>query len=106
MQTIGAVASLPIAPLLTDRLGRRHPVAIGSLFCLLGVGLQSGAINAGMFIAGRFFVGFGSGVVGNAASPLIAELAYPTHRPFLTSFSGTSWVTFILSATEPFLTLN
>lgn len=92
MQTIGAVVSLPIAPIITDRLGRRLPVAIGSMFCLLGVGLQSGAISTRMFIAGRFFIGFRSGIVGNAAQPLVAELAYPTDRPFLTSFAGTSWV--------------
>lgn len=92
MQTIGAVVGLPFAPFLTDRLGRRHPVAIGSAICLLGTALQTAATGTPMFLAGRFFVGFGGGLVGNATPPLLAELAYPTHRPFLTSFSGTSWV--------------
>lgn len=92
MQTIGAIVSLPFAPILTDRLGRKHPVAIGSVICLMGTALQSAAPNAPMFVAGRFFIGFGSGLVGNASGPLIAELAYPSHRPFLSAFAGTTWV--------------
>ncbi|KAJ3547442.1 hypothetical protein NM208_g1514 [Fusarium decemcellulare] len=91
MQVIGAIASLPIVPYVADRFGRRLPVFVGSLFALLGTALQTAATNIDMFIAGRFFVGFGTGVVGVASNPLLAELAYPTHRPFITSFASTTW---------------
>lgn len=91
MHTIGAVSSLPFAPMLTDRLGRRHPVFIGSMFCLLGTGVQAGAPNKGAFLAGRYLLGVGGGIVGNATAPLLAELSYPSHRAFLTAFASTSW---------------
>ena len=92
MQVIGAVASLPIVPYIADRFGRRLPVFIGSLIALLGTALQAASTNIDMFIAGRFFVGFGTGMVGVASNPLLAELAYPTDRPFITSFASTTWV--------------
>lgn len=92
MQIIGAIVALPIIPFVADRYGRRLPVFVGSLFALLGTALQTAATNFDMFIAGRFFVGFGTGAVGVATNPLLAELAYPTHRPFLTSFASTTWV--------------
>ncbi|KAL0943527.1 hexose transporter protein (Lactose permease) [Colletotrichum truncatum] len=91
MQVIGAVASLPICPPIADRFGRRPPVFAGSAVALLGTALQSASTSFDMFLAGRFFVGFGTGLVGIAASPLLAELAYPSHRPFLTSFGSTTW---------------
>lgn len=55
IQSIGAVCSLPIAPNLADWIGRKYSILIGSLIVVLGAGLQSGARDVGMFIAGRFF---------------------------------------------------
>lgn len=92
MQVIGAIVSLPIVPFVADRYGRRLPVFVGSIFALLGTALQTAASNINFFLAGRFFVGFGTGIVGVASNPLLAELAYPTHRPFITSFASTTWV--------------
>ncbi|KAI8653490.1 MFS domain-containing protein [Fusarium keratoplasticum] len=91
MQIIGAVVCLPIVPYIADRFGRRLPVFAGSLLALLGTALQTAATNLDLFLAGRFFVGFGTGMVGVAANPLMAELSYPTHRPFITSFASTTW---------------
>ncbi|KAH7141908.1 general substrate transporter [Dactylonectria macrodidyma] len=91
MQVIGAIVSLPIVPFVADRYGRRLPVFVGSIFALLGTALQTAASNINFFLAGRFFVGFGTGIVGVASNPLLAELAYPTHRPFITSFASTTW---------------
>ncbi|KAL1866665.1 hypothetical protein VTK73DRAFT_4568 [Phialemonium thermophilum] len=91
MQIIGAVVALPLVPFVADRFGRRLPVFIGSLFALLGTALQTASTNLDMFLSGRFFVGFGTGMVGVATNPLLAELAYPTHRPFLTSFASSTW---------------
>ncbi|KAI9162771.1 Lactose permease [Paramyrothecium foliicola] len=91
MQVIGAVASLPIAPYLSDRFGRRHPIFFGSLILIFGAAIQGGANGIGMFLAGRALVGFGGGIVPTAAAPLIAELAYPTQRPIITAIYNTSW---------------
>ncbi|KAL1857460.1 hypothetical protein VTK73DRAFT_8083 [Phialemonium thermophilum] len=91
MQVIGNVAGLPIAPVMADRLGRRHPIAIGSVLMLLGTAIQSGANGIGMFLAGRAIIGVGGTLVSVSAAPLLAELAFPTHRPILTSVYNTSW---------------
>ncbi|KAH8896058.1 general substrate transporter [Thozetella sp. PMI_491] len=90
-QIIGAVIAMPMVAFMADRFGRRLPVFLGSLVALLGTALQTVSINIDMFIAGRVFVGFGTAFVGVASNPLLAELAYPTHRAFLTSFASTSW---------------
>ena len=47
---------------------------------LIGVGLQGGAQNTGMFIAARGILGFGLALNITAAPVLIMELAYPTQR--------------------------
>ncbi|KAM5347647.1 hypothetical protein ACJ41O_007471 [Fusarium nematophilum] len=90
-KVIGGVISLPIAPYLADKLGRRIPIAVGSLIIVTGSAVQGGAINMGMFIAGRGFVGVGGGIVATAAAPLLAELAYPTHRAIFTAVYNTTW---------------
>jgi MFS family permease len=102
MQTIGSVVALPIVPFVADRYGRRLPVFAGSVFALLGTALQTASSSIDMFNAGRFFVGFGTGLVGVASAPLVAELAYPTHRPFLTSFASTTWVLCIVPLFKSF----
>ncbi|KAL2849645.1 general substrate transporter [Aspergillus pseudodeflectus] len=90
-QTIGSAGALPIGPYLTDRFGRRPPIAIGSLLVILAAGLQGGAQNLGMFIGSRVIIGIGSSFVATAAAPLVAELAYPSHRGIITAIYNTSW---------------
>ncbi|KAH8652970.1 general substrate transporter [Ilyonectria robusta] len=93
MQTIGGVISLPLAPWMADKYGRRPPILLGSSIIILGAAVQGGAQNFGMFLAGRFFIGLGGGFVATAAAPLLAELAYPTHRPVITAIYNTQWYT-------------
>lgn len=99
MQTIGGVISLPLAPYLADKLGRRPPILLGSFVIITGAGIQGGAQNFGMFLAGRFFIGLGGGLVATAAAPLLGELAYPTHRPIITAIYNTQWVSPSISTT-------
>ncbi|MCJ1410797.1 hypothetical protein MMC19_004883 [Ptychographa xylographoides] len=103
IQSVGSVLALPIAPYLADWIGRQRSILIGSLFVVLGAGLQSGANSSGMFIAGRFFIGFGSGINGLASPLLITELAHPKQRGKITAVYNTfyyfgstiaAWTTF------------
>jgi sugar porter (SP) family MFS transporter len=89
--TGGTLISILVSSQLCDYLGRRYPICIGSLFIILGSVLQAAAQNYGMFVAARFFVGFGLGIVSVAAPPLLSEVAYPTHRGKLVSFYLCSW---------------
>lgn len=92
MQVIGGVVSLPVAPFVADKFGRRHPIFAGSIIIIGAAILQGCAQNLGMFIGGRFFIGFGGGLVATAAPALLGELAYPTHRSIITAIYNTTWV--------------
>jgi fucose permease len=58
---------------------------------LVGVGLQGGAQNTGMFIAARGILGFGLALNITAAPLLVMELAFPTQRAPLVSIYNTLW---------------
>lgn len=103
IQSVGSVCALPIAPNLADWIGRKWSILIGSLIVALGAGLQSGARDTGMFIAGRYFIGLGSGINGIASPLLITELAHPSQRGKITAVYNTfyyfgstiaAWTTF------------
>ncbi|KAJ4152462.1 hypothetical protein NW754_004258 [Fusarium falciforme] len=53
IQVIGGIAALPFAPMLADRLGRRHGILIGSLIIVAGAGIQGGGSSMGTFLGGR-----------------------------------------------------
>lgn len=89
--TGGTLISILISAQLCDRLGRRWPIFLGSLVIIAGSAVQAGAVNYAMFVASRFLVGFGLGIVATAAPPLLSECAYPTHRGKLVSFYLVSW---------------
>jgi MFS family permease len=57
--TLGSIGALAFIPPIIDRWGRKSGIYIGSMIVFLGVGLQAGASNFDMFIAGRFLLGFG-----------------------------------------------
>ena len=53
VQNIGALAGYPFAPYLSDGLGRRNTILIGSLIMCAATALQTAAQSVGMFIAAR-----------------------------------------------------
>lgn len=61
------------------------------LVSLIGVALQTGAQNVGMFIGCRFLIGVGLSWATMAAPVLITELAFPTHRAPITGLYNSSW---------------
>ncbi len=87
----GTLISILVSSQLCDRFGRRYPIFGGSLIIIFGSVIQTAAVNYGMFVAARFLVGFGLGIVSTAAPPLLSEVAYPTHRGRLVSFYQVSW---------------
>ena len=52
---------------------------------IFAVVLQSVSINFQMFIAARFFLGFGVAIAHGAAPLLITELCHPQHRAIFTT---------------------
>jgi predicted MFS family arabinose efflux permease len=55
----GALGAAPIA----DRIGRRFALIVSSWVFIFGVILQTAATHLPLFVAGRFFAGFGVGLV-------------------------------------------
>lgn len=91
IQSIGGIAGLPFSAFIADRFGRRFAIFFGSCIMMVGVALQTGAQNIGMFIGARFLIGFGLTFACTAAPLLITELAFPTYRGPLTSLYNSSW---------------
>ncbi|OIW30413.1 MFS transporter [Coniochaeta ligniaria NRRL 30616] len=89
---IGGFCALFFSPYVADFCGRRLATAIGCVILLVGVIIQAvPTVDRGMFIGGRFLVGFGSNISIGAAPLLIMELAYPQHRGRLTTLYNTLW---------------
>ncbi|KAG8955080.1 hypothetical protein FRC04_009537 [Tulasnella sp. 424] len=91
VQNIGGFIALPLAPYITDGLGRRKGIFIGGVIMLGGVALQAQAQNVTQFIIARGMIGFGMTFSINAAPLLVTELAYPTQRGSITALYNTTW---------------
>ncbi|KAJ6573225.1 general substrate transporter [Mycena sp. CBHHK59/15] len=97
---------IPVA-YLADFLGRRITIQIGAAVYIIGGALQTGARNMDMMLAGRFFAGFGVGIMSDLAPLYQAEIAHPSIRGRLTTLQqfmlgigafSASWVTYGCSA--------
>ncbi|OJD39032.1 hexose transporter protein [Diplodia corticola] len=92
IQNIGSFVALFFSSYAADMLGRKIGVVIGLIVLLVGTVIQVvPSVNSGMFIGGRFLVGFGSNLSQGSAPLLVMELAYPTHRGKLTTMYNTLW---------------
>lgn len=112
IQNIGAICALPFSSYAADIFGRKIGVATGIVIIFIGTILQVvPGVDRGMFIGGRFLVGFGSNLSQGSAPLLIMEvsltvrswltmalltdsqLAHPQHRGKLTTmYSATYFV--------------
>ncbi|KAG6838933.1 hypothetical protein C0991_007192, partial [Blastosporella zonata] len=91
IQNIGSLAAYPIAPYVSDGLGRRPTIFIGALIMCIATAVQTASQSVGMFIGARCLIGFGLTFAANSAPMLVTEIAYPTHRAPLTSTYNSLW---------------
>ncbi|OJJ33256.1 hypothetical protein ASPWEDRAFT_53279 [Aspergillus wentii DTO 134E9] len=103
MYWIGNIVGVIFISSVSDRFGRKWCLFFGSIVCLAGTGLATGASNAGLFIAGRLLLGIGGVVVAAIGPVWMSELAYPDQRGTATALSNSTysagaiiaaWVTF------------
>lgn len=78
---VGALVASPTA----DYFGRRVGMFVGSTLTFAGTIIQTAAQNAGMFIGGRFLIGFGISFTCVAGPSLLFELAHPAMRGTISS---------------------
>ncbi|RGP81338.1 mfs sugar transporter [Fusarium longipes] len=88
---LGAILSLPLIPVINDRLGRRWSIFIGSFIMVIASIVQGFANSAGTYIAARLILGFGIPPCLIAGSSLIGELGYPKERAVMTSLFSVSY---------------
>ncbi|KAH8812529.1 general substrate transporter [Xylogone sp. PMI_703] len=88
---LGAIASTFFSSVISDSVGRRWPIFIGSIIMMVGVVMQCVSKSIGLFIGGRIVVGFGISLALAAAPVLISELAHPRHRVFFTAMYNCSF---------------
>jgi len=91
IMSVGSIVALPVVPYIADYLGRRTGVMIGCSIMILGVVLQSAAVNISMFIAARFFIGFGVAIAHGSSPLLLTELVHPQHRAIYTTIYNCTW---------------
>ncbi|MCJ1308864.1 hypothetical protein MMC25_002519 [Agyrium rufum] len=91
IMSVGSLAAIPFVPYVADGLGRRMGILIGAIIALFGVVLQTISTNLKMFIAARFFLGFGIAIAHGSAPLLITELTHTQHRPIFTAIYNTTW---------------
>lgn len=56
---LGGFIAFPFVYTLSDKMGRRWSMFIGSAFIAVGSGIQAGALNRAMYGLGRGLIGFG-----------------------------------------------
>ncbi|CAL1700009.1 unnamed protein product [Somion occarium] len=91
LYSLGSICSLPFVPFVTDRLGRRWAIIVGSIIMMIGAVLQTASQDFAMFVIARFLLGFGIPFAIVAASSMIGELSYPKERARIGSLFNSSW---------------
>ncbi|KAM0719594.1 hypothetical protein Q7P37_003724 [Cladosporium fusiforme] len=97
--SLGAICSLPLVPIINDRLGRRWAIFIGSCIMIVGAIIQGASNGVAMYLVARWLLGFGIPMCIVAGSSLLGELGYPKERATLTSlFNASYFIGSILAA--------
>ncbi|KAJ9611364.1 hypothetical protein H2200_004548 [Cladophialophora chaetospira] len=77
---VGGSCAALIAGFVVAWIGRWKTIMLSCILTLIGPVIQASAQNIGMFIAGRFIVGFGLGFAQTSCPTYVAETAPPKHR--------------------------
>ncbi|KAJ4716629.1 Sugar transport protein [Melia azedarach] len=72
---IAGIFSALLAGRLTTSAGRKGALIIGGMVYLIGVSLQTVAVNLEMLVFGRILIGFGIGFASQAAPMYLVEMA-------------------------------
>ncbi|CAK7214955.1 hypothetical protein SCUCBS95973_002312 [Sporothrix curviconia] len=79
MFSIGSVSALPFIGPMGDYWGRRVGICTAMGLIIMGTIIQATSKGLPQYLAGRFFLGFGSGI-GGSSPAYIVEMAHPAYR--------------------------
>ncbi|QGI85740.1 hypothetical protein CEK25_012469 [Fusarium fujikuroi] len=88
---IGSIASFPFAPFMADHFGRKIPIATGCLIMILGAFISAFTNGFGMYLGGRFLVGFGNSLAQLSCPVLLTEICHPQHRAIVSAIYNCLW---------------
>ncbi|EGY14210.1 Lactose permease like protein [Verticillium longisporum] len=91
MFNIGSIISFFITPYIADHYGRKTAIFIGCLFMILGGFLGAFSNGWGMYIGGRFVLGFGNSLAQMSSPLLLTEICHPQHRGPVTAVYNCLW---------------
>jgi len=91
MYSIGSIVSFFITPYTADLLGRKPTIMIGCVIMIAGAIISATCKNYGMYIAGRFVLGFGNSFAQMCSPMLLTEICHPQHRAPLTTVYNCLW---------------
>jgi sugar porter (SP) family MFS transporter len=91
MYNIGSILSFFITPFLADKFGRRPIIMLGCVLMIIGAMLTTFATGYGMYMGGRFLLGFGNSFSQMCSPLLLTEICHPQHRAPLTTVYNCLW---------------
>jgi len=91
MFNIGSVISFFITPFIADTYGRRACIMIGTCILMTGGFLTAFCNGYGMYMGGRFLLGFGNSLSQMASPLLLTEICHPQHRGVVTAIYNCLW---------------
>lgn len=84
----GAVVGCAIQAWTADFFGRKRTIQFGSVVLIVGGALCAGAVNMGMFLAGRCIAGVGSAILACVVPIYQAEVSTPETRGAMVAVTG------------------
>ncbi|GAB1217444.1 hypothetical protein ATERTT37_006683 [Aspergillus terreus] len=91
LYNIGSIPAVVLSGPVNDYLGRRAGMFTGAVIIIIGTCIQAPSINHGMFMAGRFILGFGVSFCCVSAPCYVSEMAHPAWRGTLTGLYNCTW---------------
>lgn len=89
--SLGGLPSFIPASYVSDYMGRRFCVGIGSFLMLAASVIQCATSGVYAFLGTRIMLGVGLGFSQTAAPPLTTEIAHPAHRGNVTNLFQATW---------------
>jgi MFS family permease len=91
VQALSSTFAYPLVAYFANRWGRKKGLYVGLFFLFAGALLQAFTPNITGFVISRAILGQPSAWWGGLAPLLVTELAYPSHRAFLTAALNSGW---------------
>jgi len=89
--SLGGLPSFIPASYVSDQIGRRYTVGIGSFFMVAASVIQCATHGPWAFLGTRIMLGIGLGFSQTSAPPLTTEIAHPKHRGQVTALFQATW---------------